>query len=895
MSIISNWTNPFRNTVSKGVVRELETRKRFLSAVSRTETGKSDQLNQIFSPITQQKDSTERALEWVYQKMAYAYIHPIKLQKKCDPNTGDANRDNSQRWRQFLENFPEVRNTHSYKHDDVRKWGDTTSPTLTRKKPEPLIIEKIPAGFFISTRRFVDKNGKESGVIEKYGDDLYSVPQLYKDSNNKIKSTIENSPYRPTVVDGDPSVVLTSLSIVNDGVVGSVLRAKMNIKVFTKEALNVIDEWLLRPGNEVDIYWGWSTAAAEPGLNKEFLNAVVFNFSCEFREDNTWDVSIEAIAKGSLVTGVSFEVQDNYVDTSNTSQTNTTVPNLQGLIKLELAELQPYISASMPAKNVVTRDGLTTVQHLYVQGTIYKSNIFPHGIAQFVHPIAAIDDPLITYFAIAGTAIGGSLGAAGGILAGAGTPASVAFGIGGGVGGAYLGSGLFQGIARMFVGHEFALVQKTYICLSDIVHYFNTVLSNEYFPRNLDTFEIQVENSPTSYDPNLVSSDPLAMMFSDNTEMQFNRGMSTYGYSNRKIQTHDHGNITSFYWKNELKTWEDCITNHENRNPNNSSIKQGNLGHIWISTDFVQSVFISQKLDRGVDPRFKNIFTFFEEIFKLIAKATGGAIKPTFIQRNLLGSDAKGSKNIRSVIWIVDTNYMESQGTGTGNKYVFEVNNVNATLLRNINMRLKLPGSMQSTAYTFGRAGLNENIQTIDDVQDSCYDAEAKSKKDNLILTRNALERLSICKELAQFTTADKTVLENLQSALYAYVGAPTKPININNNQQTHQGWIFSRLYPAELSFELDGISGLKYGNMIKVKDALPSRYFNQIYFTITKLEHTITNHDWKLNVTAIARIQVSENQVGYALNQESINNLIVPLQDGTPPPITSGSGQPGQ
>jgi hypothetical protein len=648
----------------------------------------------------------------------------------------------------------------------------------------------------------------------------------------------------------------------------------MNIKVFTKEALDIVDKWLLRPGNEVNISWGWSVAAAQPGLNKEFLNAVIFNFSCEFREDNTWDVTVEAIAKGSLVTGVSFEVQDNYVDISRTAQerspelVNIIIPNLQGLIKLELAGLN--LSGSYIPETVV--DSAEGLKHLY--GTIYKSEIFPHGIAQFVHPIAAQDDPLVTYFAYAGIAVGSALGAAGGFALGAlAPPATIPLGIAGGVSGAGVGGSAAAALARVFVEKDYKVVQKTYVCLSDIVHYFNTVLTNEYFPRNLDTFEIQVENSPTSYDPNLVSSDPLNMMFSDNTEMQFNRGMSTYGNSNRKIITHKHGDILSFYWGKDISTWDDCVSNHKFQSPNTNEVKHGNLGHIWIATDFIEKIFISQQLNLGVDPRFKNIFTFFEEIFKLITKSTGGAIKPSFVQQNLLGSESAGSKNIRSIIWIVDTNYMESQGTTTKNKYVFEVNNVNSTLLRNINVRLKLPATMQSTAYTFGRAGLNENIQTIDDVNSSCYDTTAKSKKDNLVLTKNSLQRLYACKELAEFSCADQTVLDNLQGALYAYVGAPAK----SNSSQAHQGWIFSRLYPAELSFEIDGMSGLKYGNMIKIKDALPARYFNQIYFTITKLEHTVTNHDWKLNVTAIARIQESENQIGYKLSEDEM--VIPPLR----------------
>lgn len=914
MSIISNWTNPFANQVDGRVAAELKRRTRLLSSVSREQIGDTS-INQVFSPRVSKEQDDKRGLEWVYQKMAYANVRPVKLIKSCEQkedkitNIGNGGKSDEIQNDQIISR-PE--RTGLYDNKAIPKQDKTyvevlpridsrygrINGELTRKPFQKLNVKKINAPFYISTRRFKDKNGTEGGVIERYGDDLYGVPGIYKDNSGKLRPTITNSPYRPTVENGDPNCVLTSLSIINEGVVGSVLRARMNFKVFTKEALNVIDEWLLRPGNEVIINWGWSTYALYEDLNNETLTAVIFNFSCEYREDNTWDVSIDAIAKGSLVSGVSFEVQDNAIDLTNNVDQNVrdlvgiTVPNLQGLIKLELATLSGSLG---PIEKTV--DSIEGLKHLY--GKIYESNIFPHGIAQFTHPIGSKEDPLVAWASAAGYILGGIGGAAGGIALGAGTPASIALGVGGAGAGAYGGSALGAALAREFTSQEFTVLQATYICLSDIVHFFNTILTNEYFPKDLETFEIQVENSPTLYDPNIVSSDPLKMMFSDNSSTSYNTGMSTYGESNRKILSHDHGDIKSFYHEHELNTWSDVIKNHKYGVPNSSKIR-GNLGHIWISTTFIEEIFVRYKLDTGVDPRFKNIFSFFEEIFKLIAKCTGGAIRPSFVQQNLYDSQIKAQGNksgIKSIIWIVDTNYMESQEVGTKNKYVFEVNNVGSTLLRDINVRLKLPSTMQSTAYTFGRAGLNDSIQTLDDI--GCYDKNGnlinptENNQDNYNKSYNSLQRLLICKGLAERSCGDPTVIESLQAALFSYVGSPAK--SSFDNSAINQSWIFSRMYPAELSFEIDGMSGLKYGNMIKVKDILPARYFNKIYFTITKIEHTVVNHDWKLNVTTMARIESSENQFGAELSDTDIKNIFANSRiDGPLPETVDAPGQSG-
>lgn len=63
-------------------------------------------------------------------------------------------------------------------------------------------------------------------------------------------------------------------------------------------------------------------------------------------------------------------------------------------------------------------------------------------------------------------------------------------------------------------------------------------------------------------------------------------------------------------------------------------------------------------------------------------------------------------------------------------------------------------------------------------------------------------------------------------------------------------------ILPFELSFSLDGISGLKIGQGFKInKGILPPHMDQFVGFIITKLDHNISNNKWKTNVGALTFI----------------------------------------
>jgi|TARA_B110000240_G_C13509825_1_gene458604 hypothetical protein len=62
-----------------------------------------------------------------------------------------------------------------------------------------------------------------------------------------------------------------------------------------------------------------------------------------------------------------------------------------------------------------------------------------------------------------------------------------------------------------------------------------------------------------------------------------------------------------------------------------------------------------------------------------------------------------------------------------------------------------------------------------------------------------------------------------------------------------------SKLIPLDCGFELDGISGIQFGQGFMI-DYIPTRYQNQVYFFVKDVKHTISATDWSTDVDCIMR-----------------------------------------
>jgi hypothetical protein len=302
-----------------------------------------------------------------------------------------------------------------------------------------------------------------------------------------------------------------------------------------------------------------------------------------------------------------------------------------------------------------------------------------------------------------------------------------------------------------------------------------------------------------------------------------------------------------------------------------------NIAHIWISVDVINELYVGILKDKAIDPQYKTILIFFENIFSKIADASGGIMQLTFApDLNELYESARNvdmvavkSTNIDNpllkqthMLRIVDANHQLPYNLGP-KTLSFKVNDVNATILRDLNINMKLPSKMQSVAYTFGRQGLNDDIVDINEETGVCSSDNTKliETRDNIFNTLNYWKS-----EVGKSVTREN--LENLQNALIEYAKNPipfgTADGDTSRIKVAHQGWLFSRLYPIELQLKLDGISGFLYGNKIEVLNALPERYSDVVYFTLSKIEHEVVDNDWITTLTGIARLKFSDRQLQF-------------------------------
>ena len=68
-------------------------------------------------------------------------------------------------------------------------------------------------------------------------------------------------------------------------------------------------------------------------------------------------------------------------------------------------------------------------------------------------------------------------------------------------------------------------------------------------------------------------------------------------------------------------------------------------------------------------------------------------------------------------------------------------------------------------------------------------------------------------------------------------------------------------LIPVSISMTLDGIGGLRVGNIFKV-DYLPAPYRNNTYFVINKVEHSVTSAGWSTDIGAYMQFNPDEYKV---------------------------------
>jgi hypothetical protein len=181
---------------------------------------------------------------------------------------------------------------------------------------------------------------------------------------------------------------------------------------------------------------------------------------------------------------------------------------------------------------------------------------------------------------------------------------------------------------------------------------------------------------------------------------------------------------------------------------------------------------------------------------------------------------------------IVDSNNIES----TVSPYVFEVG-TKRSMVRAVQLNTKIPSKFAAAAYISAREG-NSSLNSDVHVSPGILDA---AKKETTFDPTTQLAPIAhdLIKDISE-TNINKmsAFLSKLKSS---------KPSTAAPNS----------LQPAafDLSITIDGIEGILFGNTIST-NYIPSIYAKDVYFTVTNVEHNVSNNDWTTTLSTVMRMK---------------------------------------
>lgn len=367
-----------------------------------------------------------------------------------------------------------------------------------------------------------------------------------------------------------------------------------------------------------------------------------------------------------------------------------------------------------------------------------------------------------------------------------------------------------------------------YLSINSLVDYFNRkVLSQipRYEQQNIrysSDLEFQLLQSDgkdevisdSAYYKDLVSSSPDEILFSDEKNAKY-------------------GDVSLYLDTARFKYDETTV----------------NLGEILISTDTIIKIYDKLAEEKEDEPAHKSITAFFSEIFTKISYCSGGVYQLSIVvDEDSEANDRKTFSDTPTRLVVVDKNYT---GQNEIKPYTFR-RTINRSIIRDMSLSSTLPNEAAVQMYSGGRTGMTAgrggNAKTL--IEDSPAGEDAQEQEVDEV--EKALNQLSDAKKAMGVQGSTFTTRSNLRSALTQYKSNPPEYAGGNG------GWIDKTLYPLNLSLTIDGIAGLRFGNVIRT-DWLPAKYKKlgqRIVFVITKVDHTISDNQWTTQIETQCRLE---------------------------------------
>jgi len=258
------------------------------------------------------------------------------------------------------------------------------------------------------------------------------------------------------------------------------------------------------------------------------------------------------------------------------------------------------------------------------------------------------------------------------------------------------------------------------------------------------------------------------------------------------------------------------------------------ISGILLGVEWVKKAYDEFVVDNAANIPYKNITKFLETVLKRINIASGDIYQISAVlcepPSNFDGNSGGGVQ--KTIVSIEDANVGKAVTNAVDAKAITFEANIFKPLIKSISISSKPPPAMAAAAYTKARGGKPANLETptgTTSPEAAKVNADMQKAVENFTKTGF---NLSWCE---------------------AYRGLLSKKKKLAGSNDSH--WINQALYPIDFTVTIDGISGFRFGDVIKTS-LVPTAYNAAgLVFVVTKIDHKITAAGWETTLSTAARI----------------------------------------